>query len=63
METNTSVKGFILQAPDDSRPTVQVVYFDPSISYQDKTWAEFSSFEEAVYMPFSYIILKQNCLT
>ncbi len=26
----------------------------------DETWAEFSSLEEAVYMPYSYIILKQN---
>jgi hypothetical protein len=31
MATNTSVKRSILQAPDDSRPTVQVVWFDPSI--------------------------------
>jgi hypothetical protein len=34
-----------------------------NFSLQDETWAEFSTLEAAVCMPYSYLSLKQNSLT
>jgi len=34
-----------------------------NFSYQDETWAEFSTLEVAVCAPCSYVALEQNCQT